>query len=167
LNDYVELFFNTDHYTGIKVNNPNNLSGFYLPNIAFQSGSPLRPSGSSAAIVLAPIDNARNTNGAVFRPAFNQPFIGFPFVGGSAGTFGQEGLTFADSMRPSVPMPAAAARLFGSRFGAASQFPGIGSPVGGILPGIVLATGATTPVSVAQRGRLPFQQLYSCAELFA
>ena len=32
LSDYVELFFNTDAYRGIKVNSPRNLSGFYLPN---------------------------------------------------------------------------------------------------------------------------------------
>src|ERR687890_408012 len=32
LNDHLELFFNTDAYRGIKVNNPQNLSSFYLPN---------------------------------------------------------------------------------------------------------------------------------------
>ncbi len=145
LNDYLELFFNADHYTGVKVNNPNNLSGFYLPNTAFQSGSPGLPSGSSAAIVLAPIDNAGNTNGAVFRPAFNQPFVQFPFIGGSAGTFGQgpgaRGTLFGF---PGFAATLGAVSGGGGRFGSASQFPGIGSPVGGILPGIVLATSATT-----------------------
>jgi len=164
LNDYVELFFNTDHYTGIKVNNPNNLSGFYLPNIAFQSGSPLRPSGSSAAIVLAPIDNARNTNGAVFRPAFNQPFIGFPFVGGSAGTFGQGGINFRGfNATLGANAGGGGTGFFGSRFGAASQFPGIGSPVGGILPGIVLATGATTPVAGGTTRAITFPTTFTVA----
>src|SRR4028118_183221 len=32
LNDYLELFYNTDAYRGVKVNNPQNLSSFYLPN---------------------------------------------------------------------------------------------------------------------------------------
>src|SRR5919107_5453472 len=86
LNDHLELFFNTDAYRGIKVNNPQNLSSFYLPNS--QLKFPFL--GSGPAIVLAPqgpnVGTIRNT--AVFRPAFNQPFVPFPFVGGSAGTFG-------------------------------------------------------------------------------
>src|SRR6202521_3418428 len=32
LNDHIELFFKTTAYRGIKVNNPQNLSSFYLPN---------------------------------------------------------------------------------------------------------------------------------------
>src|SRR5437867_101837 len=32
LNDHIELFFKTNGYRGIKVNNPQNLSSFYLPN---------------------------------------------------------------------------------------------------------------------------------------
>src|SRR2546430_17388921 len=32
LNDYIELFFKTNGLRGIKVNNPQNLSSFYLPN---------------------------------------------------------------------------------------------------------------------------------------
>src|SRR3954468_20222910 len=32
INNHLEVFFNTDAYRGIKVNNPANLSGFYLPN---------------------------------------------------------------------------------------------------------------------------------------
>src|SRR5207302_5875136 len=32
LNDHIELFFKTNAYRGIKVNNPRNLSSFYLPN---------------------------------------------------------------------------------------------------------------------------------------
>ncbi len=160
LNDYVELFFNTDHYTGIKVNNPNNLSSFYLPNIAARAGV---ASGSSPAIVLAPIDNARNTNGAIFRPAFNQPFIGFPFVGGSAGTFGQGGINFRGFNATLGANAGGGTGFFGSRFGAASQFPGIGSPVGGILPGIVLATGATTPVAGGTTRAITFPTTFTVA----
>src|SRR5437660_8217441 len=32
LNDHIELFFKTHAYRRIKVNNPQNLSSFYLPN---------------------------------------------------------------------------------------------------------------------------------------
>src|SRR5436190_13743956 len=32
LNDHLELFFKVNAYRGIKVNNPQNLSSFYLPN---------------------------------------------------------------------------------------------------------------------------------------
>src|SRR5258708_35404732 len=32
LNDHIELFFKTQAYRGIKVNSPQNLSGFYLPD---------------------------------------------------------------------------------------------------------------------------------------
>src|SRR3712207_2031539 len=32
LSDHVELFFSTEGYRGVKVNNPQNLSSFYLPN---------------------------------------------------------------------------------------------------------------------------------------
>ena len=32
LNDHLELFFNTTAYRGVKVNNPTNLSSFFLPN---------------------------------------------------------------------------------------------------------------------------------------
>jgi hypothetical protein len=53
VNDHLELFFNTDAYRAIHVNNPNNLSGFYLPNINPYSAAV--PSRSSAAIIRAPI----------------------------------------------------------------------------------------------------------------
>jgi len=172
LNDYLELFFNADHYTGIKVNNPNNLSGFYLPNTAFQSGSPGLPSGSSAAIVLAPITNAGNINGAVFRPAFTQPFVQFPFIGGAGSNFNQGpgGIRGTGSAARGTlfGFPGFSSRLGavaggGGRFGAASNFPGIGSPVGGILPGIVLATGATVPVPGGTTGAITFPTTFTVA----
>ncbi|HEV7699791.1 MAG TPA: hypothetical protein VGO43_06155 [Pyrinomonadaceae bacterium] len=137
LNDHIELFFKANLIRQMKVNNPRNLSGFYLPNSA--NGYP--------AIVLAPSGpNVGSLAGNVlFRPAFNQPFVQFPFIGGSAGTFGlcttnatcPPGSTFGfPGFLANLGPPIAG----GGNFGGASTFPGIGSPVGGILPGVVLAT---------------------------
>ncbi len=88
ISDHVELFFKANGYRGIKVNSPANLSSFSLPNSQLFFGPGLL--GSPAAIILAPSGpNVGNIAGQVlFRPAFNQPFVQFPFVGGSAGTFG-------------------------------------------------------------------------------
>lgn len=142
LNDHIELFFKTTGWRGIKVNSPQNLSSFYLPNSQLFCGAALcRP----AAIVLAPSGpNVGTLAGtAVFRPLNNQPFVQFPFVGGSAGTFGQGpgqiGQQFGfpgfnAQLGPPVVQPNS------GNFGPADNFPGIGSPVGGILPGVVLAT---------------------------
>src|SRR5690348_12805521 len=88
LNDHIEVFFKTNGWRGIKVNNPANLSSFYLPNSQLFCGTVLcRP----AAIILAPSGpNVGTLAGtALFRPLNNQPFVQFPFIGGSAGTFGQ------------------------------------------------------------------------------
>src|SRR5215208_678506 len=52
LNDHVELFFKTTGYRGVKVNNPQNLSSFYLPNTQLFFGASLLCSGP--AIILAP-----------------------------------------------------------------------------------------------------------------
>jgi len=100
---------------------------------------------SPPAIVLAPSGPTVGTlaNTAVFRPLNNQPFVQFPFVGGSAGTFGltpgqigqQFGFPgFSAQLGPGVVQPNSGS------FGSADNFPGIGSPAGGLLPGIVLAT---------------------------
>lgn len=140
LGDHLELFFNTDAYRGIRVNNPQNLSSFYLPNS--QLKFPFL--GSGPAIVLAPqgpnVGTIRNT--AVFRPAFNQPFVQFPFVG-SAGTFGLTpgvigGLFGFPGFNATLGPPVIQSNS--GNFGPADNFPGIGSVVGSILPGIVLAT---------------------------
>lgn len=142
INDYLELFFKTTGYRGIKVNNPLNLSGFYLPNSQVFCGSTLC---SPPAIILAPSGPNVGTlaNTAVFRPLNNQPFVQFPFVGGSAGTFGltpgQIGQQFGfpgfnAQLGPPVTQPNS------GTFGSADNFPGIGAPVGGVLPGVVLAT---------------------------
>jgi hypothetical protein len=142
INDHIELFFKTNGYRGIKVNNPQNLSSFYLPNSQLFCGAALC---SGPAIVLAPSGpNVGTLAGtAVFRPLNNQPFVQFPFSGGSAGTFGltagQIGQQFGfpgfnAQLGPPVVQPNS------GNFGPADNFPGVGSPVGGILPGIVLAT---------------------------
>ncbi|HKG79985.1 MAG TPA: hypothetical protein VKA78_11210, partial [Pyrinomonadaceae bacterium] len=140
VNDHIELFFKTNGYRGIKVNNPQNLSSFYLPNSQLFCGATLC---RGPAIVLSPSGPLVGTlaNTAVFRPLNNQPFVQFPFVGGSAGTFGlapgqqQFGFPgFNAQLGPPVVQPNS------GTFGTADNFPGIGSPVGGILPGIVLAT---------------------------
>jgi Bacterial Ig domain len=148
INDHLELFFKTNGYRGVKVNNPRNLSGFYLPNSQLFCGTVLC---SGPAIILAPQGpNVGTLRGvALFRPLNNQPFVQFPFVGGSAGTFGlgpgQIGQQFGfpgfnAQLGPPIVQPNS------GTFGSADNFPGIGSPVGGILPGIVLAT-ATLPAT--------------------
>ncbi len=140
LSDYVELFFNTDAYRGVKVNSPRNLSGFYLPNSKVLVGTLGYTSGP--AIVLAPRGpgTSQYPSAAIFRPAGTQPFVQFPFAGGNAGTFG---------IRP----PANAGTIFGfpggfallgvgngSNGSSAANFPGYGSVFGSILPGVVLQT---------------------------
>src|SRR6185369_14733245 len=105
INDHLELFFNTTAYRGVKVNNPSNLSGFYLPNSRVFFTSTL--SGSPPAIILAPSGpNVGTLAGtAVFRPAFcpncvaatdplavyyssGQPIVAYPFTGGRGPNFG-------------------------------------------------------------------------------
>ena len=157
LNDHIEVFFKTNGYRGIKVNNPQNLSGFYLPNSQLFSGTVLC---SPAAIVLSPSGpNVGTLAGtAVFRPVNNQPFVQFPFVGGSAGTFGltagQIGQQFGFPgfnalLGPPVVQPNS------GTFGSADAFPGIGSPVGSILPGIVLATTVLPATALTLPIRVP------------
>src|SRR5262245_7005413 len=137
LNDHIEVFFKTNGYRGIKLNNPQNLSSFYLPNVG---GCGPAAFCSLPAIVLAPqgpnVGTLRGT--AIFRPLNNQPFVQFPFYGGSAGTFGLTpgppgGLFgfpgFLATLGPPVASPNS------GTFSTADTFPGIGSPVGGILPG--------------------------------
>ena len=148
LTDHLELFFNTTAWRGIKVNNPQNLSSFYLPNS--QLKFPFL--GSGPAIVQAP--NATGVflgTAATFRPAFNQPFVQYPFVGGSAGTFrqgpgGVPGNFGCVGCVFTLGAPVAGASS-GGNFGPADNFPGVGSVVGSILPGIVLAT-TTLPTTL-------------------
>jgi hypothetical protein len=142
LNDHIELFFKTNGYRGIKVNNPKNLSSFYLPNSQlFFSATTLC---TGPAIILAPTRTSGTSgiNGAVFRPAGppcnvgGQPFRQFPFIGATGPNFGLTGNIIAPPYTSIIGTP------FGGNgsFGAASTFPGMGSPVGSILPGVVLTT---------------------------
>jgi len=157
LNDHLELFYKTNAYRGIKVNNPQNLSSFYLPNTQGYFSSTLL--GSGPAIILAPSGpNVGTLAGtAVFRPPFcpacaptgalatyyssGQPFVGFPFTGSLGPNFGvgpgARGTLFGF---PGFSVTLGPPTTVGNRFGAADRFPGVGSPVGSILPGIVLAT---------------------------
>lgn len=157
LSDNLELFFNTDAYRGIKVNSPQVLSSFYLPNSQLRTGSGLLV---PAAIVLAPQGPTTTafTNTAVFRPV-GAPFVQFPFTGGNGGNFG-------------VQFPFLAAPLFGfagtfptlgppSGGGAAANFPGVGSAYGSILPGVVLSTQNITGANGQIVGTAPL--VYSVA----
>lgn len=129
LSNRFELFFTTESYRGVKVNSPQNLSGFYLPNSTLLiNGVNRRP----AAIVLEPGAGGR----AVFRP-LNAPFASFPYTGA---LFYIPTITTTPTLGP----PRAG--------GASALFPGVGSVYGGILPGIVLTTttianGASAPAS--------------------
>jgi len=140
LNDHIELFFKSNLYRGIKVNNPSNLSSFYLPNVSLCTAA---PPCTGPAIILAPSGpNVGTLAGqAVFRPFNNQPFVQFPFIGGSAGNFGQgPGQIGSLFGFPGFNAQIGAPLGTGGRFSGAASFPGLGSPVGSILPGIVLAT---------------------------
>ena len=140
LNDHIEVFFKSNLYRQIKVNNPANLSSFYLPNVSLCSA--LSPC-IGPAIILAPSGPTVGTLAGqpIFRPLNNQPFVNFPFIGSSAGTFGQGpgglGTLFGfPGFNAQIGTPIGG----GGTHGAASLFPGMGSPIGSILPGIVLAT---------------------------
>jgi len=142
LTNYLEFFFNTDAYRGVKVNSPANLSGFYLPNSRLKINGVMT---SPAAIIMAPRGPGASLypGWAVFRPANTQPWAAYPYVGMSTGNFGAPTsgpsalLTgpffgFAAGSIPTIGAPVPG--------GAAANFPGLGSVYGGILPGIVLQT---------------------------
>jgi len=158
LNDHLELFFKTNVYRGIKVNNPQNLSSFYLPNVQQFFGNGLL--GSAPAVILAPSGpNVGTLAGtAVFRPPFcpgcvpagsvfsvyynaGQPPVAYPFTGGLAPNFGLgPGFIGTQFGFPGFSATLGPPTGGNTNFGAAGVFPGVGSPVGSILPGIVLAT---------------------------
>src|SRR5260221_12249406 len=73
LNDHLELFFKANAYRGIKVNNPQNLSSFYLPNTQGYFSATLL--GSGPAIILAPSGPNVGTiaGSAGFHPPFYPP----------------------------------------------------------------------------------------------
>jgi hypothetical protein len=138
LSDHLELFYSTEGYRGVKVNNPKNLSGFYLPNsqLYFSATQLCVP----AAIILAPVRVSGSTSltsfNPLYRPACNQPLVGFPFNGGVGPNFGLSGNRIAPPFTSVLGTPTGG----GGNFGSASNFPGIGSVYGSILPGVVLTT---------------------------
>ena len=139
LTDNFELFFNTDAYRAVKVNSPRNLSSFYLPNSRLNGVS-------GPAIILAPSGPGAGPfeNRAVYRPTGTQPFVQFPYVGGSSGNFG---LLFSG---PSFGFPTGTNATMGpptAGGNGADNFPGIGSVFGGILPGFALQTVCLTTAS--------------------
>ncbi|HWN08550.1 MAG TPA: hypothetical protein VNO50_04640 [Pyrinomonadaceae bacterium] len=147
LNDHVELFFKTNGYRGVKINNPSNLSSFYLPNTQLYFGASLLCSGG--AVIIAPdrVSGTFGITGAQVRPpgppcnVGGQPFVQFPFIGGTGPNFGLTGNIIAPPFVSRLGVPTGG----GGSFSAASNFPGIGSPVGSILPGIVLSTRTIPP----------------------
>lgn len=163
LTNHVEMFFNTDAYRAVKVNSPRNLSSFYLPNSQLNIGGVLT---SGPAIVLAPqgAGTSQFPNRAVFRPQGNQPFVQFPFVGGSAGTFGfnQVGVTSGSVFGFGT---GTTATLGGVRAGGdgADLFPGIGSVYGSILPGVVLQTVCTSPTATTCANSATSPSVFSSA----
>src|SRR6266705_3739848 len=158
VNNHLELFFSTTAYRGIKANSPLNLSGFYLTNsrVFFNATA----TGSPPAIIIAPGQTGTASGTAIFRPPFclacvgggglpasyfaaGQPFVAYPFTGGTGPTFGlSPGQIGSQFGFPGFTTTILGAPIIGSggNFGAASAYPGVGAPVGGILPGVVLAT---------------------------
>jgi hypothetical protein len=132
LTNRLELFFTTEAWRGIKVNAPQNLSSFYLPNSQLRVNGVLRRPG---AIVLEP---GAAGNRAIYRP-IGSAFTQFPFTNGTFYT----------------PNLGTAVNVLGPpRVGGASDlFPGVGGVYGSILPGVVLTTtvitanGNTAPAS--------------------
>ena len=157
LSDRLELFFNTDAYRAVKVNSPNNLSGFYLPNVNLPINALGGIQGVQGAIVLAP--QGANANGfgggAIYRRA-NAPFTAFPFVGGNFGNNGFTGFNIGTALG----FPAGTAAVYGQPVGGngrtAANFPGLGSVYGGILPGVVLSV---QPVQIGNAGLTTTQPL--------
>jgi hypothetical protein len=158
LNDHLELFYSTIGYRGVKVNNPQNLSSFYLPNSQLFFSATTLCSGAAAILPPERVSGSTELTGfsPLFRPAGppcnvgGQPFVQFPFIGGTGPNFGLTGNAIAPPFVSRLGTPSGE----NGSFGAASNFPGIGSVVGSILPGIVLATrvvpatATTLPITV-------------------
>jgi hypothetical protein len=135
ISDHLELFFNTDAYRAMKVNSPDNLSGFRLPNSQL-----IRNIGGfnqlvvPSAIIIAPNGLPGFAGQGIFRPDGRQPFVQYPYIGGPAGTY--------------FPFSTSIGNPIASGNGAA-LFPGVGSPSGSILPGLTWGTVALAPSGVA------------------
>ena len=99
LNDYIEVFFSTEFHRKVEAHNPQNLSGFYLPNTTLNGCSGpaviIPPTIVSGGITTLP---GLVGSGGVFRPACNQPAVGFPFVNGVGPNFGLTGNNIAPAV---------------------------------------------------------------------
>ena len=155
LTNNVEFFFTTEAFRAIKVNSRRNLSANYLPNSQFWltgfAGLTRAP-----AIVLSPQGPGTSAfpNTAVFRPT-GSPFAAFPYSGANAGTFGFQPPFFSG---PQFGFPAGTNALLGpprAGGGGASLFPGVGSPFGSILPGVVLQSVALLDANNRPGGEAP------------
>ena len=159
LSDHLELFFNTIAWKGIKVNNPENLSSFRLPNSQLPVGT------MPAAIILAPGTGGSGFNRAIFRPA-GAPFAQYPFTGASGGNYG---LTFPPFFSgPYFGFAANTTATLGPprAGGAADNFPGVGSVYGSILPGIVLSTTTITDNATRVPVTVTVPQVFSSAPTY-
>ena len=157
LTNYLEFFFNTDAYRSVKVNSPANLSGFYLPNSRLNLNGVMTSPG---AIIMAPQGPGASQypGWAVFRPVGTQPWAAYPYIGMSTGNFGAP--TSGPStlfMGPAFGFAAGSIPTIGApvRSGSTTNFPGLGSVYGGILPGIVLQTINLTSVAGVPSGTAP------------
>jgi hypothetical protein len=163
LNDHIEVFFKTNGLRGIKVNTPTNLSSFYLPNTQLRLGGLLCV---GSAVILPPVRVSGSTELTGFSPLYRpagppctdasgnaggQPFRQFPFIGATGPNFGLTGNNIAPPFTSVLGAPFGG----GGNFGTASSFPGIGSVVGSILPGIVLSTNRTAVTNVARAITVP------------
>ena len=144
LNDHVELFFKTNGYRGVKVNNPTE-SVELLPAkfaVVLWCHAAVHGRGDNSGAGTSEWVDGFDGFRPLFRPAGppcnvgGQPFRQFPFIGATGPNFGLTGNAIAPPFVSRIGTP------FGGNgsFGGASNFPGMGSPVGSILPGIVLAT---------------------------
>jgi hypothetical protein len=150
LGNKFEIFYQTDVYRGVKVNSLRNISGTYLPNSGY----------NFPAIVLAPNGTLTNPNAgnAIYRPAGSFSQVAFPFFGGNPGSFGLPSPAlpgqFFGFCAANVQCPA----VIGTPFAGGTNgsiFPGVGSAVGGILPGLVLNVVPITLVTGAPGGTAP------------
>jgi hypothetical protein len=135
LTNRVELFFMTTALRGVHVNSPRNLSSFYLPNSTINAAGIFR----GPAIILSPQGPGTSAfpNTAVYRPTNAQFFCVFPYSGCPIGNFGLQ----VGTAGPTFGFPVGPAFIGPPRLGgAADLFPGLGSPFGSILPGVVLQT---------------------------
>ncbi len=140
INDHLELFFSTEGWRGVKVSNPKHLSSFYLPNSQLFFGPGVLGSGPAIVQGFGPASGAAVgslSGAAIFRPAFNQTFVQFPFIGGPGPNFGLTGNRIAPPLTTRLGVPTGAEQ---GNFSGAGNFPGMGSPCGSILPGVVLTT---------------------------